>query len=67
MMGMAEALGIDVVAEGVETEAQRDALLALGCWQQQGYFYCRPQPAAALADRLAVWPPQAGASRLAQV
>jgi len=66
MMGMAEALGIDVVAEGVETEAQRDALLALGCWQQQGYFYCRPQPAAALAERLAVWPPQAGASRLAR-
>ena len=61
MMGMAQALGIEVVAEGVETEAQRDALLALGCWRQQGYLYCRPQPAQALAPRLAAWPPQDGA------
>ncbi|MBO9686587.1 MAG: EAL domain-containing protein [Mitsuaria chitosanitabida] len=56
MMGMAQALGIEVVAEGVETEAQRQALLELGCWQQQGYLYCRPQPAEALEPRLGPWP-----------
>jgi predicted signal transduction protein with EAL and GGDEF domain len=33
---------IDVVAEGVETEAQRDRLTALGCQHMQGYLFARP-------------------------
>jgi EAL domain-containing protein (putative c-di-GMP-specific phosphodiesterase class I) len=41
------------VAEGVETAAQADALLRLGCRQQQGYLHARPMPAEAYANRLA--------------
>jgi len=39
---MAHKLGIKVVAEGVETEIQRDLLLAAGCDFGQGYFFSRP-------------------------
>jgi len=46
---LAHVLGMSVVAEGVETAAQRDALLALGCDELQGYFFGRPVAAAALA------------------
>ncbi len=42
-----------VLAEGVETEAQRDFLLAEGCDQAQGYWFGRPVPAAELTPRLA--------------
>ncbi len=45
---MAHSLGLSVVAEGVETSAQRDALLRLGCDELQGYFFARPMPADAL-------------------
>ena len=39
------AYGMDCVAEGVETAAQRDALLEAGCYYGQGYFYDPPLPA----------------------
>ncbi len=42
---MAHKLGIKTIAEGVETEAQRDALSAFGCDYVQGYLYSRPVPA----------------------
>ena len=42
---LAKALGIRVVAEGVETEAQRDYLHRIGCGTLQGYLISRPQPA----------------------
>jgi diguanylate cyclase (GGDEF)-like protein len=42
---MARGLGVDVVAEGVETESQAAALQALGCEYAQGYLYGRPVPA----------------------
>jgi diguanylate cyclase (GGDEF)-like protein len=42
---LAKALGIRVVAEGVETEAQRDYLQSIGCSTLQGYLISRPQPA----------------------
>ena len=45
VMGMAHAMDLSVVAEGVETSAQRDALRALGCDEAQGYYYARPQAA----------------------
>lgn len=41
---MAEALGLDVVAEGVETKAQHEALQALGCGTFQGYLFGHPVP-----------------------
>ncbi|WP_157270910.1 putative bifunctional diguanylate cyclase/phosphodiesterase [Azohydromonas aeria] len=45
---LAHALGLVVVAEGVETAEQRHVLLALGCDQLQGYHFARPMPAPAL-------------------
>ncbi len=42
VMAMARGLSLDVVAEGVETEAQRDFLLGAGCGQVQGFLYARP-------------------------
>jgi diguanylate cyclase (GGDEF)-like protein/PAS domain S-box-containing protein len=45
VMGMAHAMDLNVVAEGVETSAQLDALRALGCDEAQGYYYARPQAA----------------------
>jgi diguanylate cyclase (GGDEF)-like protein/PAS domain S-box-containing protein len=45
---MAGALGLDLVAEGIETEAQRERLAALGCEHGQGFLFARPMPLEAL-------------------
>ncbi|MDP9014911.1 MAG: EAL domain-containing protein [Pseudomonadota bacterium] len=45
---LAHALGLKVVAEGVETAAQRDILRELGCDELQGFFFAKPMPANAL-------------------
>lgn len=45
IIAMAHALGMKVIAEGVETEQQRDLLAAAACDYAQGYFYSRPVPA----------------------
>jgi diguanylate cyclase (GGDEF)-like protein len=50
---MAHAVGLTVVAEGVETREQEDCLRAFGCDRAQGYLYARPQPAEAITDVLA--------------
>jgi len=47
---LAHALDLKVVAEGVETEGQRDILLALQCDELQGYLFARPMPASDLLD-----------------
>ena len=39
---LAHALDLNVVAEGVETQAQRQALVELGCDQMQGYLFSKP-------------------------
>ena len=44
IIGMANSLGIEVIAEGVETHAQRDFLLGAGCKLYQGYLYGKPVP-----------------------
>ncbi|MDF1584927.1 putative bifunctional diguanylate cyclase/phosphodiesterase [Marinimicrococcus flavescens] len=49
VMGLAEGLGVTVIAEGIETEAQLIRLRAFGCAQGQGYYYARPLPPAQLA------------------
>ncbi|WP_146905746.1 putative bifunctional diguanylate cyclase/phosphodiesterase [Cellulomonas aerilata] len=41
---LAHALGKNVIAEGVETRAQHEYLVGLGCDQAQGYYYGRPAP-----------------------
>ena len=45
VINMAHALGISVTAEGVETEAQRRGLRALGCDRAQGFLFSPPLPA----------------------
>jgi EAL domain-containing protein (putative c-di-GMP-specific phosphodiesterase class I) len=53
--GMAHALGMTAIAEGVETEVQREELTAIGCDAAQGYLFARPLTPRALA---ALWEPQ---------
>ena len=52
IIGMARALGKRLIAEGIETPAQREAVAAMGCDLGQGYLLCRPAP----ADRLPLPP-----------
>ncbi|MBI4807003.1 MAG: EAL domain-containing protein [Desulfovibrio sp.] len=42
IVNMARALELNVVAEGVESELQREVLVSLGCFMQQGYLHSRP-------------------------
>jgi diguanylate cyclase (GGDEF)-like protein/PAS domain S-box-containing protein len=42
IVALGQSLGLHVIAEGVETEAQRDFLAANGCLTYQGYFFSRP-------------------------
>ncbi|MDO5135884.1 MAG: GGDEF domain-containing protein [Eubacteriales bacterium] len=41
---LSEELGMEMIAEGVETEEQRDSLLRWGCRYAQGFYYARPMP-----------------------
>jgi EAL domain-containing protein (putative c-di-GMP-specific phosphodiesterase class I) len=41
---MSNSLGLDVIAEGVETEEQRRFLLDNGCMNYQGYLFSKPVP-----------------------
>ena len=45
VVSLANAMRIAVIAEGVETERQRDQLVRLGCTYAQGYHFARPLPA----------------------
>ena len=44
IVALAQSMGLTVIAEGVETEAQRDFLAANGCNAYQGYLFGRPMP-----------------------
>ena len=56
--GLASALGIDVIAEGVETLEQQRALQAVGVRRMQGWLYARAMSQSALCDLLSAAPPQ---------
>ncbi|WP_245643455.1 putative bifunctional diguanylate cyclase/phosphodiesterase [Roseateles chitosanitabidus] len=51
VIGIGRSLGLTVVAEGVETEGQREILLGMGCEAAQGWLFGRPMA----ADALAAW------------
>jgi diguanylate cyclase (GGDEF)-like protein len=53
VVDLAHAIGLSVVAEGVETEGQWQALRSLGCDSIQGYLFSRPVPAEQLQTLLA--------------
>jgi diguanylate cyclase (GGDEF)-like protein len=52
MLHAARALGVRIVAEGVEEEAQAIILRAAGCDRMQGYWFARPMPADQMDDAL---------------
>ncbi len=49
VLGLGNSLGIEVTAEGIETQAIADKLRALGCPRGQGWLYSKPVPCAAAA------------------
>ncbi len=52
VLGMANSLGLSVVAEGVETEEQLNALRNLGCTLAQGFYFWHPEPPETVARLL---------------
>ncbi len=44
IISLAKNLGLNIIAEGVETKEQRDFLLESGCCNMQGYYYAKPKP-----------------------
>jgi EAL domain-containing protein (putative c-di-GMP-specific phosphodiesterase class I) len=52
MVKLARALNLGVIAEGVETEEQKERLLACGCHEFQGHLTGMPMPAAQLAKTI---------------
>ncbi|MEM8950447.1 MAG: EAL domain-containing protein [Pseudomonadota bacterium] len=49
---MSQAFGFKTIAEGVETAAQRDRLIALGCEEAQGYLFGKPESTDVFMDRI---------------
>jgi EAL domain-containing protein (putative c-di-GMP-specific phosphodiesterase class I) len=63
IIAMADALGLEVTAEGVEDHAQLVRLQQLSCQRAQGYYLARPMPADALTALIEAshrWPAAAG-------
>lgn len=59
IMALGSSLQVPVVAEGIETPQQRDALLDLGCRYGQGYLLARPLPADAMTRMIGARVPRA--------
>jgi len=53
IVGLGRNLGLGLIAEGVETEAQLAVIRTLGCQLAQGFLFSRPQPAAVIEEYLA--------------
>jgi EAL domain-containing protein (putative c-di-GMP-specific phosphodiesterase class I) len=58
VLALGRHLDLEVVAEGVETEAQRDRLEELGCLRAQGYLFARPMTIDALRVHMALDEPR---------
>ena len=54
VLGLADSLGLVVVAEGIETEAELEVLRGLGCQRGQGFLLGRPAPAGTIGHRITV-------------
>jgi EAL domain-containing protein (putative c-di-GMP-specific phosphodiesterase class I) len=68
IVSLARSLGLEVIAEGVESRAQLDALCRLGCDQFQGFYCSEPLPAAGFASLMVDWDrEQVGSARLGPV
>lgn len=52
IIGMAKALNLEVLAEGVETEAQLSFLRSLQCYEIQGFYYSKPVAVSRIAEHL---------------
>ena len=61
IIAIAHSLGLEVVAEGVETAEQLAFLRSLGCDKAQGYLFSKPRPAEAFAQLMSEWQPRARA------
>jgi len=57
IVSLARGLRMTLVAEGVETQTQRDELRALSCELAQGFFYSKPVPIAQFTELMANWTP----------
>jgi EAL domain-containing protein (putative c-di-GMP-specific phosphodiesterase class I) len=60
VVALAESMGLAVIAEGVELQAQADFLAHLGCHAYQGYLFSRPLPTDALASYVRAGRSQSG-------
>jgi predicted signal transduction protein with EAL and GGDEF domain len=58
IVAMGRSLGLRVIAEGVETEAQADFLQSIECDESQGYLYARPMMINDFERWLAAWTPR---------
>ena len=59
VLALAIAFNLEVVAEGMETIAQGEMLLQIGCDKAQGYAIAKPMPAVEMIDWIANWQPDA--------
>ena len=62
ILTMAERLGIDTLAEGVETTEEREMLGHLGCGHVQGYVIARPMPFGETLPWIRAWTESGGAA-----
>ena len=58
MVNLGRALGMDIVAEGIETEYEAVMMTRFGCTELQGFYFSRPLPVAEMVDFLETYEAQ---------